>query len=60
MWNSGDRRARAEVSGRQLMGTAVVMYGYHLATEDVEDKNGRRFPKITGNGPSNFQIKKLG
>jgi len=58
MWNSGDRRARSEVLGRQLMGTAVVMYGYHLATEDVEDKNGRRFPKITGNGPSNFQIKK--
>ena len=58
MWNSGDRRARAEVLGRQFMGTAVVMYGYHLATEDVEDKNGRRFPKITGNGPSNFQIKK--
>jgi len=58
MWNSGDRRARAEVLGRQLMGTAVVMYGFHLATEDVEDKNGNRYPKITGNGPSNFQIKK--
>ena len=58
MWNSGDRRARAEVLGRQLMGTAVVMYGFHLATEDVEDKNGRRYPKITGNGPSNFEIKK--
>jgi len=58
MWNSGDRRARAEVLGRQFTGTAVVMYGLHLATEDVEDKNGRRFPKITGNGPSNFQIKK--
>ena len=58
MWNSGDRRARSEVLGRQFMGVAVAMYGYHLATEDVEDKNGRRFPKITGNGPSNFQIKK--
>ena len=58
MWNSGDRRARAEVLGRQLLGTSVVMYGLHLATEDVEDKNGKRYPKITGNGPSNFQIKK--
>jgi len=58
MWNSGDRRARAEVLGRQLLGTSVVLYGYHLATEDVEDKNGKRYPKITGNGPSNFEIKK--
>ena len=58
MWNSGDRRARAEVLGRQFMGTAIAMYGYHLATEDVEDKSGKRYPKITGNGPSNFQIKK--
>jgi len=58
MWNSGDRRARAEVLGRQLLGTSVVLYGLHLATEDVEDKNGKRYPKITGNGPSNFQIKK--
>ena len=40
------------------MGTAIAMYGYHLATEDVEDKSGKRYPKITGNGPSNFQIKK--
>jgi hypothetical protein len=58
MWNSGDRRARAEVLGRQLLGTSVVLYGLHLATEDVEDKNGKRYPKITGNGPSNFEIKK--
>jgi hypothetical protein len=58
MWNSGDRRARAEVLGRQLLGTSVVLYGLHLATEDVEDKNGKVYPKITGNGPSNFQIKK--
>ena len=58
LWSSGDRRARAEVLGRQLLGTSVVLYGLHLATEDVEDKNGKRYPKITGNGPSNFQIKK--
>ena len=34
------------------------MYGYHLATESLVDKNGNGFPKLTGNGPSNFQIKK--
>ena len=58
LWRSGDRRARAEVLGRQMFGTAIVFYGFHLATEDIEDKNGNFFPKITGNGPSNFQIKK--
>jgi len=34
------------------------MYGYHLATESLVDKNGNGFPKLTGNGPANFQIKK--
>ena len=28
MWNSGDRRARAEVLGRQLLGTSVVYMVY--------------------------------
>ena len=58
MWNSGDRRARAEVLGRQMFGASIVFYGFHLATEDIEDKNGNFFPKLTGNGPANFQIKK--
>ena len=58
LWRSGDRRARAEVLGRQMIGMAATMYGLDLATEDVEDKNGKRYPKITGNGPSNFQVKK--
>ena len=58
LWRSGDRRARAEVLGRQMIGMAATMYGLNLATEDVEDKNGKRYPKITGNGPSNFQVKK--
>ena len=58
LWNSGDRRARAEVLGRQMMGISYAMYGLHLATEDIEDNNGKRYPKITGNGPSNFAIKK--
>lgn len=58
LWRSGDRRARAEVLGRQMMGMAYGMYGLHLATDDIEDKDGNLYPKITGNGPSNFQIKK--
>ena len=58
LWRSGDRRARAEVLGRQMIGMAATMYGLDLATEDVEDKNGKKYPKITGNGPSNFQVKK--
>jgi len=58
LWNSGDRRARAEVIGRQMMGMAYAGYGLHLATEDIEDKDGKLYPKITGNGPSNFQVKK--
>jgi hypothetical protein len=58
LWSSGDRRARAEVLGRQMIGMSATMYGLHLATEDVEDKDGKRYPKITGNGPSNFNIKK--
>lgn len=58
LWRSGDRRARAEVLGRQMMGMAYAGYGLHLATEDIEDKDGNPYPKITGNGPSNFQIKK--
>jgi hypothetical protein len=58
LWRSGDRRARAEVLGRQMFGTSIAFYGFHLATEDIEDKNGNFFPKLTGNGPANFQIKK--
>jgi len=58
LWNSGDRRARAEVLGRQMMGMAYAGYGLHLATEDIEDKDGKLYPKITGNGPSNFEVKK--
>ncbi len=58
LWNSGDRRARAEVIGRQFMGMAYAGYGLHLATEDIADKDGKLYPKITGNGPSNFQVKK--
>tara|TARA_R110002049_G_scaffold131135_1_gene289771 strand:+ start:1919 stop:5617 length:3699 start_codon:yes stop_codon:yes gene_type:complete len=58
LWKSGDRRARAEVLGRQMLGISAAFYGYHLATESLVDKNGNGFPKLTGNGPANFQIKK--
>ena len=58
LWNSGDRRARAEVLGRQMIGVAATMYGIQLATDYVEDKDGKPYQKITGNGPSNFEIKK--
>jgi len=58
LWNTGDRRARAEVLGRQFLGIAAFMYGFSMATERVEDENGNSYPKITGNGPSDFRIKK--
>jgi hypothetical protein len=58
LWNSGDRRARAEVLGRQMIGMAATMYGIQLATDYVEDKDGKPYPKLTGNGPANFEIKK--
>ena len=58
MWKSGDRRARAEVIGRQMLGISAAMYGYHLTTESLVDKNGNGFPKITGSGPANFEVKK--
>ena len=37
MWRSGDRRARADVIGRQTFGLATTVYAYHLATQDVVD-----------------------
>jgi len=58
LWNSGDRRARAEVLGRQMIGVSATMYGLSLAMEMVEDENGNSYPKITGNGPEDFRIKK--
>jgi len=58
LWRSGDRRARAEVLGRQFMGMAYAMYGFHLCTEDIEDANGNKYPKITGAGPKDFDVKK--
>ena len=58
LWRSGDRRARADVIGRQMIGMAATMYGFDLATEEVTAKDGRKYPKLTGNGPSDFDVKK--
>jgi hypothetical protein len=58
LWNSGDRRARAEVLGRQMIGVSATMYGLSLAMENIEDKDGNSYPKITGSGPVNFRVKK--
>jgi len=57
-WRTGDRRARADVLGRQFLGMSAALYAYHLIQSDVTDKNGNIFRKITGNGPNDFEIKK--
>ena len=59
MWKSGDRRARADVIGRQTFGLATTVYAYHLATQDVTDNKGNKYRKITGAGPKNYNLKKL-
>jgi hypothetical protein len=37
LWRTGDRRARAEVLGRQLFGTSAALYAYHLTQSSVKD-----------------------
>ena len=37
----------------------ATMYGFDLAMQEVTAKDGRRYPKLTGNGPSNMDIKKI-
>ncbi len=58
LWKTGDRRARAEVLGRQVFGISAALYAWHLTQSSVKDKNGDVYPKITGNGPKDFNIKK--
>ena len=58
LWNSGDRRARAEVLGRQALGFAATMYALDISLEYLETKDGMRLPKLTGNGPADPNIKK--
>jgi len=59
LWKSGDRRARADVLGRQLFGFSASIYAYHLVNQDVTDSKGNVYPRITGNGPKDPDIKKL-
>lgn len=59
MWNSGDRRARAEVLGRQFVGTAVTLYAFDQILGSVTDKDGNEYPAVTGSGPKDFKIKKM-
>ena len=58
MWNSGDRRARAEVLGRQTFGIGAATYAYVLASTDIEDSKGNIYRRITGAGPKDFNIKR--
>jgi|694.fasta_scaffold65722_2 hypothetical protein len=57
-WNSGDRRARADVLGRQVMGISATLVGWSLVTSDVTDSKGNVYRKVTGAGPKDFNIKK--
>jgi hypothetical protein len=59
MWQSGDRRARAEVIGRQFLGTATTLLAFNYAWSSVENKDGKKLPLLTGGGPANKDIKKV-
>ena len=57
-WNTGDRRARADVLGRQVMGISAGLVGWSLVNSDVTDSQGNVYRKVTGAGPKDFEIKK--
>ena len=59
MWSSGDRRARAEVIGRQMLGFSATTLALMYAFDNVQTKNGKPLPKLTGAGPANKDIKKI-
>jgi hypothetical protein len=59
LWKTGDRRARADVLGRQLFGFSASIYAYHLVSQDVTDSEGNAYPRVTGAGPKDYNIKKL-
>jgi len=40
------------------MGSSLAVYAYLLATEDIKDRDGRVYRKITGAGPTDYQIRK--
>ena len=59
LWKTGDRRARADVLGRQLFGISASLYGWHLVSSDITDSQGNVYRRVTGAGPSNYKVKKL-
>ena len=59
MWSSGDRRARAEVIGRQMLGFSATTLALMYAFDNVKTKDGKVLPKLTGAGPANKDIKKI-
>jgi hypothetical protein len=59
MWSSGDRRARAEVIGRQMLGFSATTLALMYAFDNVQTKDGKPLPKLTGAGPANKDIKKI-
>ncbi len=59
LWKTGDRRARADVLGRQLFGFSASIYAYHLVNQDVTDSEGNLYPRVTGAGPKDSDLQKL-
>jgi hypothetical protein len=59
LWKTGDRRARADVLGRQLFGFSASIYAYHLVSQDVTDSEGNAYPRVTGAGPKDYNVQKL-
>jgi hypothetical protein len=59
LWKTGDRRARADVLGRQLFGFSASIYAYHLVSQDVTDNEGNAYPRVTGAGPKDYNVQKL-
>jgi hypothetical protein len=58
LWRTGDRRARADVLGRQLFGFSAAIYGWHLTNSNITDSKGNIYPMVTGAGPKDYNVKK--
>ncbi len=58
-WRTGDRRARADLLGRQLFGFSATIYAFHLANLDITDSKGNVYRRITGAGPTDYNVKNL-
>jgi len=59
MWRSGDARARAEVVGRQMLGTSAMMLAVNYAFSTIKTKDGKTLPLLTGSGPANKDVRKV-